>query len=242
MAAPLSIHKFDLELEKEMKKDCLGVIYIGQSPRPENVAELRKVLGEHVSITETGALDGLPRSMIDTLFPQDSNDTLYTKLPSGEEVVISKQEVTKRTQQHMDAFGARNLDVILMFCTGVFHNLNTKGYVIFPSAVLEGYLQSVLPKGRLGVFTPQPIQVEQTTQKWKRSQWQLTVEPLIPSVTDETVIDEAAEKITRAKPDLIALDCMGYTHAIKERIREKTGIRTVLAVSTAARAVQELID
>ena len=132
--------------------------------------------------------------------------------------------------------------MILMFGTGVFHDLNTKGYVIFPSAVLEDYLQSVLPKGRLGVFTPLPSQVEQTTQKWKRSQWQLTVEPLIPSVTDETVIDEAAEKITRAKPDLIALDCMGYTHAMKERIREKTGIRTVLAVSTAARAVQELID
>lgn len=225
-----------------MQPSRMGVLYIGQSPRPENVKELRKVLGEKTQISEAGCLDGLSLEAIETLSPDGSNDTLYTKLPSGNEVVISKKEVTKRAQAHLDGFAKQGLDVILMFCTGAFHGLQTSGRVIFPSAVLEGYLQAVLPSGRLGVFTPLPSQVEQTTRKWQRPNWTLTVVPLIPSASGDDVVGPAAEKMLRAKPDLIALDCMGYSHAMKAQIRAKTGIPTVLAVSIAARAVQELID
>jgi protein AroM len=43
------------------------------------------------------------------------------------------------------------------------------------------------------------------------------------------------------RPDLVVLDCMGYTQADKERIRRVAGCRAVLAVSVAARALQELL-
>ena len=155
-----------------MKPPSLGVLYIGQSPRPENLAALRRIVGQKVEIIEAGSLDGLSLKEIECFTPDGSNDTLYTKLPSGKEVVISKKEVTKRAQTHLDAFKKRGVDVILMFCTGTFHGLRTSGRVIFPSAVLEGYLPAVLPKGRLGVFTPLPSQVEQTTQKWQRPSWE----------------------------------------------------------------------
>jgi len=220
----------------------MGVLYIGQSPRPENMKELQRIIGGQTQIFEAGSLDGLSLSEIEALPPSGSNDTLYTKLPSGKEVVISKKEVTRRAQAHLDEFEKQGLDVILVFCTGAFHGLRTSGRVVFPSAVLEGYLPAVLPEGRLGVFTPLPSQVEQTTLKWQRPNWELTVVPLIPSATGDDVIGPAAEQMVRAKLDLIALDCMGYTQEMKERIRTRTGIRTVLAVSLAARAVQELID
>jgi len=225
-----------------MKPPRLGVLYIGQSPRPENVGALRRILGQTVDILEAGSLDGLSLGEIESFGPDGSNDTLYTKLPSGKEVVISKKVVTQRAQAHLDAFEKKGLDVVLMFCTGAFQGLHTTGRVIFPSAVLEGFLPAVLPKGRLGVFTPLPSQVEQTTQKWRRPGWELTVIPLIPSADTDALIAPAADRMAGAKPDLIALDCMGYTQKMKERIRTRTGVRTVLAVSLAARAVQELID
>ncbi len=225
-----------------MKPSRMGVLYIGQSPRPENVKELRRILGEEANIIEAGALDGMSLQEVEALKPDGSNDTLYTKLPSGTEVVISKKEVTSRAQAHLDRFEKQGLDVVLMFCTGAFKGLRTSGRVIFPSAVLEGYLHAVLPEGRLGVFTPLPSQVEQTTLKWQCPDWDLTVVPLIPSADSDDIIAPAAEKMARAKPDLIALDCMGYTQKMKMRIRTRTSIRTVLAVSLAARSVQELID
>ncbi len=218
----------------------VGVIYIGQSPRPEHVTELRRVLGPSAEIEEAGALDGLSLAEIEALVPGDSGDILYSRLPDGHEVVISKAEVTRRAQGLLDGFAARGLDVILMFCTGDFHGLDSKALVVFPSAVIWGYLEAVVPRGRLGFFTPLPSQVELTTGKWRHPSWEITVVPLIPSARTDEEILPAVEEMAGAEPDLIVLDCMAYTHRHKERVRELTGIRTVLAVSLAAQAVQEL--
>jgi len=47
--------------------------------------------------------------------------------------------------------------------------------------------------------------------------------------------------MARRRPDLVVLDCMGYGQAMKRRVREVTGLRSVLAISAAARALQELL-
>ncbi len=223
-----------------MKKDTLGVVLIGQSPRPDIVNQLRAVLGAEFKIEVRGALDGLPRAEIDTLVPNGSDDTLFTRLPGGEEVIISKKEVTKRTQSHIDRLADGGIDVILMFCTGAFKGLTPRGHMVFPSAVLTHAVEALLPRGRLGIFTPLPTQVEQTKSKWIQGEWEVFVEPLLPVETSPE-LTPAAERMAGHKPDLIVMDCMGYTPLMKRRVHEITGARVVLAVSTAARMVQELM-
>jgi protein AroM len=223
-----------------MNKDTLGVILIGQSPRPDIVSQLRVVLGTELKIEVRGALDGVPRSEIDTFTPEGSDDTLYTRLPGGEEAIISKREVTKRAQAHIDHFADRGLDVILMFCTGAFKGLTPRGRMIFPSAVLTGVVEALVPRGRLGIFAPLPTQAEQVKSKWTQGQWEVVVEPLLPiDSTPELAL--AARRMANHRPDLIIMDCMGYTPPMKRRIQEITGTRAVLAVTTAARMVQELM-
>jgi len=223
-----------------MNRDTLGVLLIGQSPRPDIVASLRTVLGPEMKIEVRGALDGVPRSEIDTFIPKGSDDTLYTRLPDGREVIISKKEVTKRAQGHIDLLADRGLDVILMFCTGAFKGLRSCGHLIFPSAILTRTVEALLPKGRLGIFTPLPTQVEQVKSKWIEGQWEVVVEPLLP-VESTPELEPAARRMADQRPDLIVMDCMGYTSLMKRRIHEITGTRTVLAVSTAARVIQELM-
>ena len=223
-----------------MNKDTLGVILIGQSPRPDSVNQLRAVLGEELQIEVRGALDGVLRPEIDTLVPHGSDDTLYTRLPGGGEVIISKKEVTQRAQAHIDRLADRGIDIILMFCTGAFKGLTPRGLMIFPSAVLTRVVEALLPKGRLGIFTPLPAQIEQTRSKWVRGEWDVVVEPLLPIESTSELVP-AAKRMASRNPDLIVMDCMGYTPPMKRRIREITGTRTVLAVSTAARMVQELM-
>lgn len=223
-----------------MSKNTLGVILIGQSPRPDIVNQLRAVIGTELKIEVKGALDGVPRSEIDTIIPHGSDDTLYTRLPGGEEVIISKKEVTKRAQAQIDHLADGGLDVILMFCTGAFKGLRPRGHMIFPSMILTRVVEALLPKGRLGIFTPLPAQVEQTMSKWTQGQWEVVVEPLLP-VESTPELAPAAKRMAKHRPDLIVMDCMGYTSFMKKRIREIAGIRTVLAVSTTARIVQELM-
>lgn len=223
-----------------MSSRGIGVVVIGQSPRPDIEAELRHVLDDRVPIRLVGALDGLSRAEIDRLRPTGSHDALFTNLPDGAGVVISKAEVTKRAQGQLDSLADAGIDVTLMNCTGVFEGLVPRGHLIFPSAVLTGLVQGLLPQGRLGVFMPIAEQEATMKDKWGRGEWEVSVLALRPR-TAGAELDAAAREMAGRRPDLVVLDCMGYGQAMKRRVREVTGLRAVLAISAAARALQELI-
>jgi protein AroM len=223
-----------------MSAGGIGVVVIGQSPRPDIETELREVLGDRVPIRLVGALDGLSRAEIDRLPPGGSHDALFTNLPDGAGVVISKAEVTKRAQARLDWLAEQGADVTLMNCTGVFEGLVPRGHLIFPSAVLTGLVQGLLPRGRLGVFMPIPEQEAMMKDKWGHGEWEVATLAVRPR-PEGAELDAAAREMARRRPELIVLDCMGYSTAMKRRVREVTGLRAVLAISAAARALQELI-
>jgi protein AroM len=154
--------------------------------------------------------------------------------------VISKTEVTRRIQAHLDYFAGEKIRLTLMFCTGAFKGLIPRSITIFPSSVLTRWVEAILPEGRLGIFTPLPAQIQQVKSKWAQGRWEVVVEPLLP-VDSTPELGPAAERMVRQKPDLIVLDCMGYTPWMKSRIQEITQIHSVLAVTAAARVVQELM-
>lgn len=218
----------------------LGVVVIGQAPRPEIEAELRRVLGPGQPIRLVGALDGLSRPEIDRLRPTGSHDALFTTLPDGAGVVISKAEVTKRAQAVLDRLAQAGVAVTLMNCTGVFEGLSPRGILVFPSAVLTGVVHGLLPRGRLGVFMPIAEQEAAMRDKWRQGDWEVETIALEPGA-DPAAVDVAAGEMARRRPDLIVLDCMGYGQLLKDRVRAVTGRPCVLAISVAARAVQELI-
>lgn len=219
----------------------LGVVVIGQAPRPEIEAELRLVLGDAPAIELVGALDGMSRAEIDRLTPDGSDDTLFTKLPSGAGVVISKRAVARGAQARLDELAERGVDVALMCCTGTFKGLTARGAVVFPSAVLTSLAAALLPQGRLGVLTPLPEQAEQVRHKWVERPWQVIVEPLLPIHAPDELADAAA-RIATERPDLVIMDCMSYTSAMKATVRRITGVPTLLGLSCAARAIQELLQ
>jgi protein AroM len=218
----------------------LGVVVIGQAPRPDVEAELRLVLGPAPAIELVGALDGMSRAEIDGLTPHGSDDTLFTKLPSGDGVVISKAAVTRGIQGQLDGFGDRGIDVTLICCTGAFKGLTPRGPIVLPSAVLTSLAGALLPQGRLGVFTPLPEQTEQTRRKWVERPWQVEIEPLLP-IHQPRDLAAAAQRMAARRPDLVIMDCMSYTTAMKQAVRAITGARALLGLSCAARAVQELL-
>jgi protein AroM len=219
----------------------LGVVVIGQAPRREIEHELRLVLGPGPAIELVGALDCMGRAEIDRLTPTGSDDTLFTKLPNGDGVVISKAAVVRGAQARLDTFAAAGTDVTLMCCTGAFKGLEPRGPVVFPSAVLTGLAAALLPRGRLGVLAPLPEQEDQVRHKWAERPWEVVVEPLLPIHT-AAELEAASARLAERRPDLVIMDCMSYTSAMKQTVRAITGARVLLGLSCAARAVQELLE
>lgn len=96
----------------------LPVFVIGQAPRPDLAAEIAAAT-PGLSIAMRGALDGLSRAEIDTLAPRDGADTLFTILPDGGAVAISKAAVTARMTAMLEATDGP----VLLACTGAFKGL-----------------------------------------------------------------------------------------------------------------------
>jgi len=228
-------------MNKPLKHQRIGVVVIGQSPRPSVAAEIAAVLSPGITIELRGALDGMSRAEIDAIAPADGYDTLFTLLPDGDGVIISKKEVERRAGQKLAQFKQEDVGVTMLACTGKFPNLSPEGLVILPSAVLHRLVEAVLPKGRLGVFSPLPEQTALIDKKWQREGVEVVGITLRPG-SDDVAVDGAARTMTALRPDLVVMDCMGYTSANKARVRLGYSGPVILAIAAAARVVEELVS
>ena len=228
-------------MNKPLKHQRIGVVVIGQSPRPSVAAEIAAVLSPGISIELRGALDGMSRAEIEAIPPTDGYDTLFTLLPDGDGIIISKKQVERRASERLAQLKQDGVDVTMLACTGKFPNLTPEGLVILPSAVLHRLVEAVLPKGRLGVFSPLPEQTALIDRKWQREGIEVVGVTLRPG-SDEAAVDSAAQAMAALRPNLVVMDCMGYTSANKARLRLGYSGPVILAIAAAARVVEELVS
>src|SRR3954447_11554248 len=105
-----------------MLQHRIGVVVIGQSPRPAVVEEIAAVLSGGLEIDLRGALDGMTRDEIDAIAPRDGHDALFTMLPNGDAVTISKHAVEARAARQIEKFAEEGVEVTMLACTGKFPN------------------------------------------------------------------------------------------------------------------------
>jgi protein AroM len=228
-------------MNKPLQVRRMGVVVIGQSPRPAMAAEITAVLSPGISVELRGALDGMSRAEIDAIPPVDGADALFTLLPNGDNVRISKKAVEGRANAQLARFKDEGIDVAMLACTGKFPNLTPEGLVILPSAVLHKIVEAVLPKGRLGIFSPLTEQTALIAKKWQRDGVEVVGLTLQPG-SDDAVVDAAAHAMTEKQPDLVVLDCMSYTSADKARVRQVFSGPVILSIAAAARVIEELVS
>lgn len=213
----------------------LPVFVIGQAPREDLTAEIAAAV-PGLRIAMRGALDGLARAEITALAPRDGADTLFTVLPSGEGVRVSKAEVTRRLR-HMVA---ETTGTVLLACTGAFKGLPERPGLIQPSAVLNGLAEALLPRGRLGLFVPLAEQAAALRTSRARAGLTLAVVPLQPHADDATRA-AAVREMAVAAPDLALLDCISYTRRDKVVAMAGLSCPVLLSVAVAARAAASLM-
>jgi protein AroM len=211
----------------------LLVLTIGQGPRHDLVAELGQVLDHPIEVR--GALDGLSVDEITELGPVADADALHTHLPAGIDVVISKKAVSDRLAPLVEAAGSRPT---VIACTGRFPDLPDRPNLLFPSTVLDGAIDAVLPAGRrLGVLVPIPEQIELFTRIRGRPDRTATVVSAKPG-TDPTA---AATELAAAGVDLVVLDCFGYDRQLLATVRRVAGCPVLSAVRLTGLLAAELL-
>ena len=218
----------------------LGIAVIGQAPRADIAALFAAALPHGTAIVLRGCLDGLSDPEVDGLPPQSGADTLYTRLRGERDVKISKAGVIERAPETLDRLRADGADALLFACTGAFPPMPGDAGVVFPSRILAGLAAALLPRGRLGLLVPAPEQIAKLSKKWQRPGIEIAAEALLPSAPAEEA-EAAARRLAAHRPDLIAMDCMSYTPETRAALRRVVAAPALLAVSTAARVLQELL-
>jgi len=219
----------------------LGIAVIGQAPRDDIAAMFARHLPAGTRIVLRGCLDGLSEAEIAARPPAGDDDALYTPLPSGRDVKLSKRHVVERAPKTVASLRRDGADVLLFNCAGEFPPFPGDAGVVFPSRVFRAVVGGLLPRGRLGLLVPIEEQRSLLSRQWSRPAIEVTAAVLAPSAgAGET--ERAAEALIAHRPDLIALDCMSYTQATKERVREVARVPTLLVISAVGRVLGELVE
>ena len=194
-----------------MKK--LGVLTIGQSPRPDMLEDILPILGGNMKIIEAGALDGLSKTEINALAPDAEDRILVTKLADGTVIRVAEEALNARMQAKINQLEGEGADCILILCTARFKGLQSSVPCIEPGGVLNRIIPQMSPNSRIGVLSPEADQIPSTKRDWEGIVDHIEVLTASP-YGEEPEIEEAAIQFGQMNIDLVVLDCMGYTEAI----------------------------
>lgn len=217
----------------------LGLLVVGQSPRPEVEREFRRLV-EGVDLDLRGCLDGLAREEIAALAPAGEEPSLFTRLPDGEGVTLSKAEVVRHGARQLDALEKSGAKAVVVLCTGEFP-IWADRRVLLPSEIMRNVVLGLQPGGHLGVFSPLESQLANTRQRWSENGHDVTAVPLSPNASAKEA-QAAGEAMAEAKPDLLVLDCVSYTRQTKQIVCAATNRPGVLAITAIARVAAELLE
>ena len=217
----------------------LGILVVGQSPRPEVEAEFKRLVSG-VKIEQRGCLDGLSRAEIEDLKPLPGAPALFTRLPNGEAVTLSKAAVVARGCAQLDALENSGARVVVVLCTGDFPEWSDRR-VLLPSLILQSVVFGLQPRGHLGVLSPLASQLVKSRKRWSPKGHRVSVTALSPNASADEALRTGAA-FADEPPDMLVFDCVSYTPIIKRALCNALKRPSVLAISVVARSAAEILE
>lgn len=224
----------------------LGILTLGQSPRPDNLAEdVASALGPSSEVVERGALDGLGQRGIAELAPRPGDaNVLVTMLRDGMPVRLATNRVLEHLQEQVDRLEeADGVHATLLLCTGGFPPFRHRRPLVRPQAALYGVVRGIAgQEGRAASMLPLPEQLEQTARAWDA----LGVADPVLVTADPYQADAIAkvrESAAAARDEgatVLFLDCFGYSLAMRRAAAEVFPGPVLLARTLAARLLAEV--
>jgi protein AroM len=217
----------------------LGAVTIGQSPRTDIIPDLRTVLGEEIEIVEAGALDRLSNREVERLAPGDGDQVLVTRLRDGTGARIAHHHIIPLLQERFLELAPR-VDAVLLLCTGSFEPFPLTRLILYPERLLLAMAKAVAPR-HIGVITPDLGQVEEQQRRWRPIADRITVLSASPYASARTLPALGAD-LARKGADVIVLDSLGYSLAMKAAVRRAAERPVLLPRTVLARAAAELLS
>ncbi len=219
----------------------IGVVTIGQSPRPDVIGEMERILGKGYELLEKGALDDFTLEDVQKIKIEEGQGVLVTRMRDGTEIKITHDIVNPVIQKRITELEAEGVEIILLVCTGRFPEFESNVLVVQPSNIIRGVTKAAMRKGRMASILPSMQQVGGSPREREEDGLVTYLDSASPYGPIEEV-EKLGDRLAKQNVDLIVLNCMGFDYNHKRIIREKTGKPVLQSSAMVARALKELLS
>lgn len=218
----------------------VATITIGQSPRVDLVPEILKYISDDIEIVEYGILDPYTYGEASRMLkPKEEDNVLVSRMRDGKQIKMKEELVYELMQECIHRIEKEGINTILLLCTGKFPKFQYKGLLLEPFSLLHSIVNNIT-KDKIGIIIPDDSQIDQAIKSWEESGNKIVIKAISPYEDFYQQAQKAAELKEEDIP-IILMDCMGYSLAMKEKIREITGKPVLLPRIIMAKLLEELI-
>ncbi len=196
--------------------DTIGIITLGQTPRPDFEQVFRRHLPD-AKLLVRGGLDDLPQQEIEALAAAGGEYPLFVILRDGSHREISLHRLKPFLDRRAHELASEGAAVTALMCAGNFPELDSPIPVIYPSRILTAVVRGICRGNRVGVVTPNAGQVTAATSHWTEKGFQPTV--TVASPLEPEALPRAAHALADPTLELIVLDCLGFSPDAARRMR-----------------------
>ena len=173
--------------------------------------------------------------------PSGDDEILVSKLKDDSWALMAESKIISLLQERTDELCRRGVSLIVLLCTGMFSKeLVASVPVIYPQKLLYSIVPILAGGRKLGIISPDPKQTEQNYERWQKVSDNIVVAALNP-YDKSNAPDKAAQYLKENGAEVVVLDCMGFTIAIKEKMAELMGVPVILPRTLVARVVGEML-
>ncbi len=223
------------------KTRLVGAITIGQAPRVDITNDITATLAPSIELVERGALDGLTLAEVERkLAPEFGNEVLVSRMRDGNQATVSGEKVMPLVQERIYELEQAGTEAIILLCTGQLPAFEHRVPLIYPQPLLYGTARALAGEAAIAVMVPEAAQLEQAKSWWSAAGVKAHIVCASPYGSPER-IEEAARSLRGSGCALIALDCMGFSRAMRNMVRDASGIDVLLPRTLVASIVSELL-
>ncbi|MGD9904249.1 MAG: AroM family protein [Vicinamibacterales bacterium] len=226
-----------MSLTPPASRSRLGIVTIGQAPRPDLVEAFGAAAGD-AEIRVAGALDGVATADLAALTVPGSYP-LLVRLADGTTIEVPRDRLVPRVEVAASVLAADGARVVVVACAGEFPPVPCTVPVLLPGRLVPAAIGALAAGRRVGVVTPNAAQVRWAEAKWRADGFDVVVTHAAPGRRD--AIAAAGDALLGHDLRLVVLDCMGHAEAERAELETRCGVPVVAVQTLVARLAAAML-
>ena len=209
-----------------MKKPAIGVLTLGQTPRPDLVEAVQSIV-PGAELTIRGGFDGLSMNEIESYRAgQNPEYALMVRLANGETMDVDMYDLLPNLTKQAELLAGDGAQQIVLMCSGGFAEFTSPVPVIRPVALFQAYVGVLAVRKRVGILNPIQAQVAAASTYWQKLGYTTFSDHASPF--DPDTVRVKAKALGEKDIDCLMLDCMSFTHESLRIVQETVSVPVLL--------------